>query len=161
MALVLGGYGLQAGHAAAAAEIFRDARDRATAQSLPELAAQAELARASALLVGKQTDAAAVVYADAGALAESAGVALLAIEAYRMAGQLLLSHGREPQAVATWRRALAVADAAPPEQQEGSSASDVARALAVVCRRHGLQEQARALDEQAASYEAPPPPGSA
>jgi hypothetical protein len=68
---------------------------------------------------------------------------------------------REQQAIAVWQRALEIADGVPAKDRAATSAPEVARALATVCRKHGLRAQADALDAQAAKLEEPPPEAAA
>jgi hypothetical protein len=82
---------------------------------------------------------------------------MLAIDAYRMSGQLFAGQKRLEEATQVWRRALALAAQAEPAARLGSTAPDVARALADLCARHGLSAQATSLRAQAAALECPPP----
>ena len=153
--IVLGTYALQGGAPAPALTAFDEAARRAVAASLPELAAQALLAKAGALLLARRPADAALAYAEAGRLArEKAPV--LAIEAYRMAGTLLLQLRQDQQAIAVWQQALDLAGASAPAVRAASTAAEVARALAAVCRGHGLRTQADALVKQAEALEQPP-----
>ena len=153
--LVLAGYVVQAGQSERALQIFGDARKRAEEAKLIEMAVQAQLAIGACLLVLKRTDDAAAAYAEAGQLGATAGAPILGIEAYRMCGQLLVSKGRLQEATLAFRRALGTAEAAGPEVQRNSTAPQAARALAAVCRKHGLEQQAESLDAQAAAMEQP------
>jgi tetratricopeptide (TPR) repeat protein len=153
--IVMGSYALQGGAPEQAIQAFASAAARAVAAGLSELAAQAHLARGGALLMRQRPADAAIAYAEAGHLA-SAKLPAIAIEGYRMAGTLLLSLHQEQAAVAIWRRALAVADEAPSAERAATTAPEVARALAAVCRRRGLRAQADALEAQAERLEQPP-----
>jgi tetratricopeptide (TPR) repeat protein len=152
--IMVGAYALQAGAPEQALAAFDVAAGRAKENQLPELAAQALLAKAGALLTLKRTDVAAVAYAEAGHAAVTKAPAL-AIEGYRMSGTLLLSLRQEQQAIAVWKRALQIADGIPPKDRGATTASEVARALAAVCRNHGLRVQADALERQAQDLETP------
>lgn len=153
--IMMGSYALQAGAPDAALRAFEAAAGRAIAARFPELAAQAFLAKGGALLVGRKTDQAAVAYAEAGKLAADK-LPALAIEGYRLAGSLLASLRQEQQAIAVWNRALEIAGALQPNIRGATSASEVARAVAAVCRKHGLRAQAAALEAQAVELESPP-----
>jgi hypothetical protein len=153
--IISGCYALQAGAPEPALRAFDTAAAKAEQRKLPDLAAQAYLAKAGALLTAERKDEASVAYAEAGRVArEKAPV--LAIEAYRMAGTLLLSLRREQQAISVWNRALEIAGALPAKERKATTAAMVARELASVCRRHGLGAQAQSLEAQARDLEAPP-----
>lgn len=151
--LCLAGYVLQAGRPERALEIFRDGRVRAEAAGLIDMAVQAQIAVGSCLLVSKRVDDAAAAYAEAGQLGAGANAAVLAIEAFRMCGQLLATKGRLQEATIAFRRALETGQQGGPEVQTGSSFATAARQLAALCRKHGLKQQADALDAQAAVVE--------
>lgn len=153
MDLVLGGYVLQTMQPEQALQIFHEACQRAESNQLYELAVQARLAKASTLLVLGHQEEAALVYCEAGQLAARLTSPVLAIEGYRMCGQLWAAAGKLPEATTAWRRALELASKASPEEQRASSAPEAARQLAALCRHHGLQLQAEALEAQAASLE--------
>ncbi len=153
--IMMGAYALQGGAAEHAVGAFDSAARRAEEWQLAELGAQAWLAKAGALLTLKNPEQAAVAYAEAGRVA-GAQAPPLAIEGYRMSGTLLASLRREQQAIAVWQRALEIAGAMPPKDRQATTAPDVARALAAVCRKHGLRAQADALEAQATAMEAPP-----
>ena len=152
--LVLAGYVLQGGSPARALELFRDARGRAEAAQLADFAVQAQMAVGSCLLVLKQVDEAAAAYAQAGQLGANAGAPILAIEAYRMCGQLLASRGKLQEASTAFRRALDTAEDGGEAVKTGSTAMEAARELAALCRKHGLTQQAASLEAQAAAIEA-------
>ena len=163
--LVLAGYALQGGNPEGALEVFRDARKRAEGAQLAEMAVQAQMAVGSCLLVLKRPETAAGAYAEAGNMGVAAGAPILAIEAYRMCGQLLVSKGQLEDGATAFRRALDTAEKAGEDAKKNSSASEAARALAGVCRKHGLTQQAESLEAQAAAIEqsfvkptASPPP---
>lgn len=156
MELVLGGYVLQAKQSAQALEVFRDARMRAETHQLPELAVQAQLSVASTLLILQRIEEAARAYAEAGKLGVAASSAMLAIEGYRMCGQLLAGAGKTAEATTAWKQALEAAGKAPPHERSASSAPEAARQLAALCRKHGLKTQADSLEAQAAALESVP-----
>jgi tetratricopeptide (TPR) repeat protein len=155
--IMMGAYALQGGAPDHALGAFDAAARRAEERQLPELGAQALLAKGGAFLALKNPQQAAVAYAEAGRVAGPKAPAL-AIEGYRMSGTLLASLRHEQQAIAVWQRALEIADGIPPKDRQGTTAPEVARALAAVCRKHGLRAQADALETQAADLEAPPEP---
>jgi hypothetical protein len=153
MACLLGGYALQAGAPRAALDIFTEARDEATEEDMAELAAQAEMARAACLLLEARHEDAAVSFAEAGMLAGALGSKVMAIEGYRMCGQLLLGRGDEKHAVEALVRALEYAEGATREERATSSAPEAMRTLAALCRAHGLGAQAESLQAQAEAME--------
>ena len=152
--LVRGGYLLQGGAVDAAARELEGLRDRCVAQSEHDLAVQAQMALAASLLLRRKRTDAAAAYAEAGRLGHATGSTILAIEGYRMAGQLLIDDGNVEQGAKAYGRALEAADAGEPLDRALSSAPDVARALAGVYRKHNLRVQAESLDAQAARLEA-------
>ncbi len=162
--LVLAGYVLQAGDPQRALELFRQGRARAEKADLNDMAVQAQIAVGSCLLLGKRVDDAAAAYAEAGQLGAGRGAPILAIEAFRMCGQLLASKGREQEATTAFRRAIETAERGGADVQKGSSMVDAARQLAAICRKHGLVQQADSLEAQALAVEkasaepSPPPP---
>jgi len=158
--IVAGSYALQGGSIQAALAAFEAAAARASAAGLFELAAQAHLARGGALLVQSRPADAAIAYAEAGRLA-AVKLPAVAIEGYRMAGTLLVSLRQEMHAIEVWRRALDIAGALPPADGAATTAPEVARAMAQVCRQRRMFAQATALEEQAAAMEHPPPANAA
>lgn len=115
----------------------------------PSIAAQAANAKAALLAAARETHAAIEAYADAIASARAAGpdAVPLLIEMLRAAGQYCLTVKQDERGVACFREALAVAEAAPPSVSAG--AADVALALAELCRKRGLHQQAASLEAQA------------
>jgi tetratricopeptide (TPR) repeat protein len=147
--LVVGGFELQGGDPGRAIESFTRARERAELAGLSELAVLAQLAVGASELVRGQVDEAIVAYAEAGRLGAELGTIVLTIEAQRMCGQLLVSQGRPGDAATAFARALATAKGI--TDPGLTSAPEAARALAELCREHGLVEQATALENMAAS----------
>ena len=154
MQTVLGSYQLQGGHPQAAERSYDSARELAEHDLHHDLAAQALMAKASAQLVGKRSLEAAVTYAHAGHRALQTEQRLLAIEAYRLSGQIYAAEGRLDDAGHAWRSALTVAEGAEPGDRKASTAPEAADALAALCRQHGLDVQAEALELQAAALRA-------
>jgi hypothetical protein len=156
MALLLGGYALQADAPKTASAIFMEARAEATDEGMAEQAAQAQMALAAGLLLERKEDEAARAFAEAGRLAESLGSSVMAIEGYRMCGQLCMARGDDKHAAQAFVRALECAGEAKPEEKALSSAPEAARALATICRSHELVPQADALEAQALAMEQRP-----
>lgn len=113
------------------------------------VAAQAANAKAALLAAAHEMHAAIEAYAEAIGFARAAGpeAVPLLIEMLRAAGQFCLSMKQDEQAIACFREALAVADAAPPSMSAG--AAEVALALADLYRKRGLHQQAFSLEAQA------------
>ncbi|WP_224364526.1 hypothetical protein [Hyalangium versicolor] len=115
--------------------------------------AQARLALALLHALDRRFPEAAREYGACARCAEAAGVPLLAIEAWRLAGQLALSLKAEQQAVAAFREAIRVAEGTERSAVENSSAPEAARKLASLCVERGLRSQADSLFEQADAME--------
>jgi hypothetical protein len=156
--LVLASYVLQAGSPKPALELFDAAKQHAQGAGLTDLAVQAQMAIGACFVLLEQRDRAAAAYAEAGQLGAEAGTPALVIEAYRTAGQLLVSIGRTQEAVVAFRTAIEIARDGGPETLRTSTANDVMRELAGLCRRHGLTQQAASLEAQALALEASEPP---
>ena len=62
--------------------------------------------------------------------------------------------GWKRAAVDCWKRALALAEPLEPELAKLTSAAEVARALAAVCRKRGLSAQADSLEQKSVELEA-------
>ena len=124
---------------------------------------QAHLALGMLHAVARRPGPATQSYVDAARVAEAAQMPLIAIEGWRLAGQLALNAKLEPQATRAFQEAIRVASSAEPQLARRSSAPEAARALAALCRRHGLTAQADSLDAQAHAIEAAasPPPAPA
>jgi len=138
-----------------ACDLFRSAHTRAMAKELRPLAARAAMGHGGALAASKRFINAAEAYCLAGSLAGTED-RITAIDAYRMAGQLYASERRLSDASSTWKLALNLAEGATPIEQMGSTAPDVALALAELCSRNGLTAQAESLRRQAAALSAGP-----
>jgi len=150
---VLAGYLMAGADGARARATYRQAGEIARAHGLTSLEAQTELALGMLEAVGGSPPRAAAHYAAAGRLAEASKIDALAIEAWRMAGQLALEARLEVPALECWKRALGLAGALDAKLAQATSAPEIARALAAVCRRRGLLAQARALEERSVAFE--------
>ena len=129
-------------------------RDAALAIDAGDLAVQAQLSLAACRLAQKDRAMAAAAYAEAGRLGASCQNVVLAVEGYRMAGQLLADDRKLDDAARCFQRALEVAEAGEPVDRALSTTQDAARTLAALCRQHGLVAQADALEAQADRLEA-------
>lgn len=92
-------------------------------------------------------------YMDAARAAEAGDEPLLAIEGWRMAGQLAAQSQHGQQAEQAFREALRVASEAEPQVASGSSAAEAARQLAALYSRRGMTAQAESLHAQADALE--------
>jgi tetratricopeptide (TPR) repeat protein len=153
MELVLASYLLQAGSPDQCVQVLDRVIPNAEAAGVPELVAQAHMARGGALLSQRRGLDAAEAYGKAGRAAEPLESPLLAIEAYRMMGQLLLQANQEQQAAAAFQHALQLASKASPHERARSSAPIAARDLAAVYRKFNMFAQASTLEAQATQWE--------
>ncbi|WP_338865645.1 tetratricopeptide repeat protein [Myxococcus stipitatus] len=123
------------------------------AHSLLEQASQSYLAMGLVHALGKRPPEAVKAYSQAAKAATAANAPLLAIEAWRLAGQIALQSGAEPQAVSCFNQAIGIAQGSEPRQVQLSSAPEAARKLATLCRERGLAAQAASLFNQADQME--------
>lgn len=126
----------------------------ARAHGLLRPESQAHLALGLLHALDADHPAAVRAYADAGRTAEAAGEPLLAIEGWRMAGQLTARLRQDDAAVRAFGEALRIAGEAPPAQVERSSAPEAARQLAALYDRRGMMAQSASLYAQADVMEA-------
>jgi hypothetical protein len=121
----------------------------------PMTAAQAAGAKAVLQAGARETKAAIATYAEAMAAARMAGEPArpLLIDMLRVAGQLCIDARMEQQGVSYWREAITLAEGQPPGVSGG--AIEAGHALAKLCRKHGLIEQAKSLEAQVARLEKP------
>lgn len=92
-------------------------------------------------------------YTHAAQTAEAAKEPMLAIEAWRMAGQLTARLRQDDAAARAFGEALRVAAGTPPPQRKHTSAPEAARQLAALYDRRGLPTQAASLHVQADAME--------
>jgi tetratricopeptide (TPR) repeat protein len=152
MQMTLAGYLLHARQPRAAEAEFTAAAEAGKKQEQWLHAAQAMLGLGALHSVAGRWGEAAATYREAAELSEKAEAPILAIEAWRLAGQLALDHGRESEATASWKKAIALADG-DRAAAKLSSAPDTARALAAICRRRGLVQQADWLEAKSLEYQ--------
>ncbi len=150
MELILASFLVPMERRSEARDVYAQAAARADARGFADLSAQAHLAMAALYVLDRRRDDAYAAYYLGAQRAQEADLKVLAIEGWRMAGQLRLEARDEAGATACWRHALALSDEAPPPEAKASSAAEVAAALAALCRAQGLDAQARALDAKAA-----------
>jgi tetratricopeptide (TPR) repeat protein len=150
---ILGGYLLAGQVRQRAREVYARAGDIAHKGGFTDLEAQSELALGMLEALEHRPAEAATHYSTAGRLAEQAQVSALAIECWRMAGQLAVEARLEQSAVECWKRALDLAEPLEPKVAQITSAAEIARALASLCRKRGLAAQAASLERQAIGIE--------
>lgn len=144
--LVLAGYRLAAGDEVAATAEFLAAGERAIQWGFPLEEAQAHLAVAVIEAKAGRHPEAARHYglaADAARRAEATG---LAIESWRLAGQMAAAAKLEERASECFGRAIELAEDSEPEVAKTSSAPEAARQLAATLRANGLSDQANSLE---------------
>jgi len=152
--LTLATYLLHAGDKKQSRATFESVVSRSEVAGCTDVAIQALLGLGAVLALGKDFKESMRRYAHAASLAEKLPSPVLAIEAYRAAGQMALREHAEEAAVEAWKRALAVAKVSPPQDVAHSSAATVARALAKVMQSNGSLAAADSLLAQADEYEA-------
>jgi hypothetical protein len=152
MELVLGGYLLGAGAGEQAVESARRAVEAAQAQPRMELLPLCQLSLGSTLVARGDRPGAMIAYADAVTSAERAGATMVMLEACRLTADAAVLMGMEAQAIAFWSRAVKLAEAEPLHGALGS-AGHSARAMALLCRKRGLQEVAERYWEAARRFE--------
>jgi tetratricopeptide (TPR) repeat protein len=153
MQLMLGSYLLQSAGPLQALGIFDQVAKRAKTEGHADLEVQSHMSRGGALLMAQRPFEAAQAYREGAVVAEQQPSKALAIECNRMIGQILLGTGNEKEAAAAWQRALAFAEGADPLERGTTSAPVAARDLAALYRRHGLDQQADALEAQIQRWE--------
>lgn len=159
MEMILGTYRAAAKQTDQAIATYESARDHAVKERWHELAAQAELAIGALLVQRERLPDAAAAYTRAARIAREHDATPLAVEALRMAGHVAADAGLLEQATRTWLDAIALVEDAPPTDASRTSAPEAARALAALCRKHGLTQQAVGLESRAAELEAARSPG--
>lgn len=158
---VLGCYLVAGQERPRARQVYARAGELAHKGGFAELEAQSQLALGMLEALDRRPAEAAVHYSTAGRLAEEAKVAGLAIECWRMAGQLAVEARLEQSAVECWKRALRLAEPLEPKVAQLTSAAEIGRALAALCRKRGLAAQAASLEQQAVDIELGAPPATA
>lgn len=147
--LVLAGYKLAAGMEAEAWTDYTSASQRAEAWDCPLEHAQANLALALMEARFQRHPEAAVHYAKAGESARRADATGLAIESWRLAGQMAALANLDERAAECFHRAIELAEESEPDVARSSSAPEAARQLAERLRARGLGAQAESLEHTA------------
>lgn len=130
---------------ALAKQVAGEAANLARIHELWRCESQAHLALGLLHQLERDDESAASAYVDAARAAEFGHEPQLAIEAWRMAGQLAAAVREDHTAIAAFTQALRVAGALDAADLPGSSAAEAARALAAVYERHLMHEQAASL----------------
>jgi len=115
--------------------------------------AQARLGIGLLLALAKRYEESADAYSVSARCAEAANVPVLAIEGWRMAGQVSLQVPNREKACQSFREAIRVAEASEVEAVKDSTASEAARKLAEICDQLGMPEQANSLRAEADAME--------
>jgi tetratricopeptide (TPR) repeat protein len=151
--IVLGGYLLAGSARNQARDVYQRAGEIAVANGHHNQAAQADLALGMLEASEQRPQQAITHYTRAAQAAEAAKNPALAIECWRIAGQLALDQGAEGPATQYWQRALQLAQPLEAKTAKATGAAEVARALAAVCRKRGLIPQAESLERQGFEFE--------
>ena len=122
MTLMMGGYALQGRALDSAAALFREAKQDADACGFVDLSVQAQMSLAACLFASNKLREAALAYAEAGQLAAAADQRVMAIEAYRTSGQLLVTLRDDYHAAQAFLRACQISGEGPPDEWCFSSA---------------------------------------
>lgn len=132
---------------------LEDAARHAAKHRALQVESQAHLALGLLHGLAKRLPDAMREYAQAGRTAEAAKAAPLAIEAWRLAGQIALQGKSWPAVVTCFQEALRIASGSDPNAAKNSSAPDLARQLAALYRERGFHAQADSLYAQADQIE--------
>lgn len=132
---------------------LEDAVSCAAQHKLPNVQSQAYLALGLLHALDEQHTESVMDYARAARAAELAKIEALAIEAWRMAGQMALQIGDEEKAIYSFKEAIRLAGDVDEQTLQSSSAPEAARQFATFCKARGLDVQANSLFEQADQME--------
>lgn len=146
---------LQLGRTRSALKIIDEVGAHSEERAFHDLTVEALFTRGMAFAIEKKHEEAALAYNEAGSRAHKHGFVGLAIEAYRVCGELLVRRERIDTAIAAWKRALEIAEESEPDLVAQSSAPQMARSLASLCRKHGKGELAAVLEAKADEFEDP------
>jgi tetratricopeptide (TPR) repeat protein len=137
------------GHPQEAVRELEEAAQTARTHGLGVQESQAWLSLGLVHALGKRLPQAAQAYVQSARVSEKSGSPLIAIESWRLAGQLAAQQNLFSQASSAFQEAIRIASGADAQVAKLSSAPEAARTLAVLCRKRGLTAQADALEEQA------------
>jgi tetratricopeptide (TPR) repeat protein len=132
---------------------LRSAVEHAARHQLGLVEAQARLALGLLFAVDQRYPDAAREYTECARRAEQVDVPLIAIEAWRLAGQIALQLRDDSGAASCFREAIRIAEGSEVDIARASSAPEAARALAKRYDDKGLRAQAESLFQQADAIE--------
>ncbi len=150
--LMLGGQLLAAGSSKQSEAAFTRATETAAEQGKDSQVATGQFSLGATKLTRRDKQGALVCYAEGTVAAERSGQPALAIEGGRLTGSLAAELGMQAQAIAFYTKAVKLAEAAGPVAPL-TSAGESARALAEMCRKRGLTDQAAKFSAQADTFE--------
>lgn len=151
--VALSSYLTAAGRREEALMVLQSASELAHEHGFALQEAQAHLGIGLLLALAKRYEDSAYAYRACARCAETAKVPILAIEAWRMAGQVSLQIRDDKKACWCFREAIRIAEASEVETVKDSTASESARKLAEICDRLGMPEQAKSLRAEAEAME--------
>jgi len=150
--LMLGGQLLAAGSSKQSEAAFARATKTAAEQGKDSQVATGQFSMGASKMTRRDKQGALVCYAEGTVAAERSGQPALAIEGGRLTGSLAAELGMQAQAIAFYTKAVKLAEAAGPVAPL-TSAGESARALAEMCRKRGLSDQAAKFSAQADTFE--------
>jgi len=151
--VALGSYLTASGRRDEALLVLKTAAELAHERGFALQEAQAHLGIGLLLGLARRYEDSADAYSMSARRAEAANVQVLAIEAWRMAGQVALQIPDRDKACQSFREAIRVAEASEVEAVKDSTASEAARKLAEICDHLGMPDQANSLLAEAAAME--------
>jgi tetratricopeptide (TPR) repeat protein len=151
--VALGSYLTALGRRDEALQVLNQAAALAREHGLALQEAQAHLGAGLLLSLAKRYLEAADEYAVCARCAEEAKVPVLAIESWRMSGQVSLQARDREKAALGFREAIRVAEASEVETVQDSTASESARKLAEIYDRLDMPDQAESLRAEAEAME--------
>lgn len=140
-------------HSSEALQVLNQAIEHAQLHTFPLIQCQALLARGLIQALQGASEQAEASYVKAALSAEQARGSSLAMESWRMAGQIALDARRETQAIAHFHACLRVGEEGQPAPLPSETAIEVSRRLALLYRMRGSHPQAIALEAQAEQLE--------
>lgn len=151
--VALSSYLMASGFRDEALVTVKSAAELARERGLPLQEAQAYLGIGVLLALSTRYWESSEAYSTSARCAEAANVPMLAIEAWRMAGQVALQAPDREKACQSFREAIRVAKVSEPDTVKDSTACESARKLAEICDRLNMPEQAQSLRAEAEAME--------
>lgn len=151
--VALSAYLMASGRSPEALSASKSAAELARGRGFLLQEAQARLSIGLLLALAEQYDQAADAYAESARCAEAAKTPALAIEAWRMAGQVSLQVPNREKACECFRAAIRVAVGTEVGAVQASTAPESARKLAAICDELGMRDQAESLRIEAEAME--------